>query len=647
LNSRETNQVKNLSTNPFPDRVSQADWLKLTALQNEHVNAIVTEFIRHCQPAKVTVISDAAEDIAYVRQLALNTREEEPLKIAGHTIHYDGYGDQARDKEHTRILVSDAHLMSERLNTLDRKKGLAEIFQLLEGIMVGKEMLVRFFCLGPLNSIFSIPALQITDSTYVAHSEDLLYRSGYREFQRLNGSDRFFHFVHSAGELDERNCSKNIAQRRIYIDLEANRVLSINNQYAGNSIGLKKLALRLAINRANHEDWLAEHMFILGVHPLRKKRTTYFTGAYPSACGKTSTAMLPGQTIIGDDIAYLRVAENGVCRAVNIESGIFGIITDVNPTDDPLIYNCLTTPRELIFSNVLVNDGRPYWIGMGSDPPDTGLNHSGEWYQGKKDAAGKEIPLAHKNARYTMRLSELDNLDPRADDPAGVPIDAIIYGGRDSDTNPPIIQSLDWNHGVFLGATLESETTAATLGQEGRRAFSPMANLDFIVVPLELYIKNHLQFGARLRKPPLVFATNYFLKDSSGKYLNQKIDKKVWVLWAEGRVHDEYGAIPTPVGFLPHYEDLQHLFTEVFDRNYSRSDYEAQFTLRIDKLLAKIDRLEPVYQSESAPAEFLQLFDRQRLALHQLHKKFGTIEISPFQLEISDNAIQPAKFFNP
>jgi phosphoenolpyruvate carboxykinase (GTP) len=632
INLTETESAP-IFTNPLPNVIGEVDWQKLLALGNRHVITIVTEYAELCRPEQVIVVSDTPEEIAAIRQMALETGAERKLAIAGHTIHYDGYYDQGRDKEHTRILISDKRLMNERINTLDRTAGLAEIHDLLDGIMIGRKMLVRFYCLGPLDSVFAIPALQITDSAYVAHCEDLLYRSGYREFQRLAGSEHFFLFIHSAGELDERGCTKNIDKRRIYVDLDANRVFSVNNQYAGNSVGLKKLALRLAINKASREGWLAEHMFIMGVHPLEKERTTYFTGAFPSACGKTSTAMLPGQTIVGDDIAYLRISDEGLCRAVNIESGIFGIIADVNPVDDALIYRCLTTPRELIFSNVLVNDNKPYWLGMGCETPSSGHNHSGEWYRGKQDSNGKEIPLAHKNARYTMRLSELGNLDPRANDPAGVPVSAIIYGGRDSDTNPPIIQALDWNQGVFLGATLESESTAATLGQEGRRTFSPMANLDFIVIPLGIYIENHLKFGSRLRKPPLVFATNYFLKDAAGNYLNEKTAKKIWVLWAEGRVHAEYAAIPTPIGWLPQYEDLRNLFRTVFMRDYSRSEYEQQFTLRIDKLLRKLERLAPIYQAEAVPVEFLRQFDRQMTALKELQKQFGTTEISPLQLQ--------------
>ena len=173
--------------------------------------------------------------------------------------------------------------------------------------MRNHECIVRFFCLGPKNSDFSILALQLTDSFYVGHSEDLLYRPGYEEFKRLDGTENFFYFIHSTGELaGEPPVTKNLDNRRIYIDLQEKRVLSVNNMYAGNSLGLKKLALRLAIFKANNEDWLTEHMFIMGIKPEGKNRISYFTGAFPSACGKTSTAMVPGQTIVGDDIAYLR-----------------------------------------------------------------------------------------------------------------------------------------------------------------------------------------------------------------------------------------------------------------------------------------------------------------------------------------------------
>ncbi|MDP2749870.1 MAG: phosphoenolpyruvate carboxykinase (GTP) [Nanoarchaeota archaeon] len=604
---------------------------KLEALKNPHVLQIVEKYIKICKPKKAIVFSDSKEDIAGIRKLSVEKGEEIALNTKGHTIHFDGISDLARATKDTKILLPKGKKLSRGINSMDREEGLKEVLGLMDGIMKGKDMLICFFCLGPINSEFSIPALQITDSTYVAHSESILYRSGYGEFKRLKGKNKFFHFVHSAGELDENNMTKNLSKRRIYMDLEDNRVFTINNQYAGNSVGLKKLALRLAINKANKEDWLSEHMFVMGVRPEGKKRVTYFTGAFPSACGKTSTAMIPGQTIIGDDIAYLRAGKDGRAYAVNVEQGMFGIIQDINPQDDPVIHDVLTTPREIIFSNVLLVDGVPYWLNMGKDLPKKGINFSGEWYEGKKDSDGNLIDPASKNARYTVRISELSNADPKADDPKGVPVSGFIYGGRDSDTTVPVFESLSWSHGVYVGSVVESETTAAIIGQAGVRRHDPMANIDFMVVPLGTYIKNHLAFGERLDKPPRIFHTNYFLKNN-GKFLNTKLDKKVWLMWMEGRAHNEFGAIETPVGLIPKYEDLKALFRQIFKRDYTKEEYVQQFSIRTDKLIDKLRRVRRIYShEEQLPPLFLQHMLQEERRLRETKEKYNKEVISPFE----------------
>ena len=608
--------------------MDKIDLQKLEELNNRHVIKVVEEAIQLCKPTKVTVITDSKENITHVRELALINSEETKLKMVGHTIHFDGYYDQGRDKTNTKYLLSKDVDWGIKPNSIEKEKGLKEIYSYLDGSMAGKEMLIRFFSLGPTNSIFSLKALQITDSAYVAHSEGLLYRQGYEEFKKLNGSSDFFFFLHSAGRL-ENGVSVDIDKRRIYIDLEENRVYSVNNQYAGNSLGLKKLAFRLAINKAQNEGWLAEHMFIMGVHGPGS-RVTYFTGAYPSACGKTSTAMIPGQTVVGDDIAYLKKI-NGVIRAVNMESGIFGIIHSVNSENDPVIYQALTTQGEVIFSNVLIREGVPYWGGMKKNIPNRGINFSGEWFKGKKDSQGKEIPCSHKNARYTLKLNELKNIDSKANDPGGVPVKAIFYGGRDSDTTIPIVESLTWAHGVFLGATVESETTAATLGARGVRKYNPMANLDFISVPLGTYIENHLKFTKDLKVIPKIYATNYFLKDETGKYLNGKMDKRVWLLWAEGRVYGEYEAIETPVGLIPKYEDLKTLFIRELNKDYTRVEYIQQFSLRITRYLEKMERMSKIFENIKMPAAFSEEFKAQTERLKLAKTKYGENIISPFK----------------
>jgi len=619
--------------------ITKVDFEKLYALNNSHVLRIINEFIDLCKPSKVTVISDSKEDIEYVRRKAIKIGEESELALEGHTVHYDGFftmtnHDQARDKENTQVLVPKEQLgIYPWINTMEREKGLREIFEFMDGIMEGHECLVRFFCLGPKKSEFSILALQLTDSFYVGHSEDLLYREGYEEFKRLNGSDNFFYFIHSSGELiGAPPVTKNLENRRIYVDLKGGRVLSVNNQYAGNSLGLKKLALRLGIFKANNEDWLTEHYFIMGLHPKGKNRITYACGAYPSACGKTSTAMLPGQTIVGDDIAYIKKWDDGYCHGVNIEHGIFGIIKDVNLNDDPEIFKALTAPRETIFSNVLIKNGTPYWLGDGRVPPEEGFNFSGEWYKGKKDENGVEVPLAHPNARYTIRISELINADPMLNEPNGVPIDLIFYGGRDSDTMPPVLESFDWEHGVFLGASIESETTSATLGQEGVRKMQPMANLDFLVVPLGKYLVNHQRFGQSLDFPPKVFAMNYFLKNKEGKYLNGILDKLVWVMWAELRVYGDVSAIETPIGYIPKFEDLEILFKRYLDKNYTEDDYIEQFSIRVKNLIEKLGRVEEMYRKEKdMPKFFWDILNEQRKKLNKIQEEKRDI-LSPKDL---------------
>jgi len=610
-------------------RLSEENRRKIEELKNPKVMEYLNEAIELCKPAKVTVITDSEEDIAYIKELSLKNGEEAKLAMEGHTIHFDGIYDQGRDKKNTKYLVAEKVNWGMEVNAIPHDEGVAEIRGIMDGIMEGKEMIVAFFSLGPTNSPFSICAMQITDSAYVVHSEQILYRPGYEEFMRMNGSPDFFFFLHSAGKL-ENGKTVNVDKRRIYIDLVENRVYTVNNQYAGNSVGLKKLAFRLAIQKANNSDWLAEHMFLMGVHG-KPGRVTYFAGAFPSACGKTSTAMIPGQTIVGDDIAYLKNID-GELRGVNVEKGIFGIIQDVNPVDDPLIYEALTTPREVIFSNVLINNGVPYWLGMGKEAPDEGENFSGHWYKGKKDKDGKEINYAHKNARYTIALHELKNADEKIDDPNGVNVKAIVYGGRDSDTTVPIAESLNWSHGVFVGATVESETTAATIGAEGVRHHDPMANLDFVTVPLGKYVENHLKFGSNLKKPPTVYATNYFLKDENGKYMNSKLDKKVWILWADGRVNGDYDAIETPVGRIPIYEDLKELFKKHLNYDYTLEEYTKQFSIRAEKYLEKMERMKEIFSKIEMPEEFMNEMNAQVQRLEKAMKEHGKV-ISPLKFK--------------
>jgi phosphoenolpyruvate carboxykinase (GTP) len=615
--NRKINQI-------LRNRLDGNEYEKLLKIKNPKLHEFLAVFLELLNPSKVFVCTDSEEDINFIREEALRNREEGKLSLNGHTIHFDGYYDQARDKERTKFLVPKGKDLGPHIPSMDREEGLKEIQGIMKNIMRSHTLYVLFFCLGPTRSEFSIPSVQLTDSSYVAHSEFLLYRKGYEEFKR-SGGKRFLKFVHSEGELDEDKTSRNIDKRRIYIDLENGIVYSANTQYGGNTIGLKKLAMRLAINRASLEGWLTEHMFLMGVRGP-KGRKTYFTGAFPSLCGKTSTSMVPGETIVGDDISYLRKINHEI-RAVNVEKGMFGIIMGVNSKDDPIIWKVLHAPGETIFSNVLVTeDGNVHWIGMNDKIPARGINHSGEWEKGKKDKEGNEIPPSHPNARFTLDLRLLENLDPELDNPGGVKIGGIIYGGRDSDTWVPVKESLDWKHGVItIGASLESETTAATLGKTGIRKYNPMANLDFLSIPVGKYVQHHLNFAKDVKTPPKIFAVNYFLKDSKGQFLNEKTDKHVWLKWMELRSRGEAGAIRTPTGLIPKYGDLRKLFKQVLGKDYSREEYAEQFRIRARENLEKIGRITNVYRAEvrDTPAIVFKVLEEQKKRLEDARKKFG------------------------
>jgi len=609
-------------------RLGSESLRKLMALNNGPLNEVIADAILQFQPASVFVSSGSPEDLHRVRVQAIRRGEEKPLILRGHTVHYDGYEDQGRDPVNTKFLVPHGVSLGPALNSVDRDEGIAEIDQVMNGIMRDKEMVVSFYSLGPLGTEFAVPCVQITDSYYVTHSEDILYRQGYELFTEETGQGWFFSFLHSAGAL-KNGVSRDVDLRRMFIDLEKNSVYSANTQYAGNTVAAKKLAHRLAIRKAAEEDWLAEHFLVTGVPSYEGNKTTYIAGAFPSWCGKTSTAML--FDVVGDDLAHVR-KKDGKAYAANVEKGMFGVIKDVNPEDDPYIHEILVNPGEIIFSNVLDVEGRPYWQGMGDvHIPLKGDNHSGRWWKGKKDKKGKLIPISHDNARFCVGLEGLKNYDGAQ----VVDLSGIIYGGRNSRRPVPVSQLYGWVHGVFYGASIESEPTAATVGQAGSQIIiNPMANKEFLSVPIGEYLENHIKFGRDLTDPPKIFYVNYFLRGPSGEFTNTKMDKKVWIRWIERRIGGKIGAYATPTGFIPKYEDLVVLFEKELAASYSKEDYELQFTTRGPELLEKLDIAERFFRKETSrvPKEIFQMIDIQRKLLLEVQKTYGD-DVSPFRFK--------------
>ncbi|MDG6927540.1 MAG: phosphoenolpyruvate carboxykinase (GTP) [Nitrososphaerota archaeon] len=594
---------------------------KLAKIHDTSIVDWIARFNDLCSPSRIFINSGTEADVKYIKNKALAEDEELPTKYVYQTVHFDGIKDQARDRNHTYIAAETR--IDGIKNYVEKKRAVDEVLTIMRGIMKGKEMLVGFYALGPKNSDFSIPAVQITDSSYVMHSEELLYRNAYDLFLRPMKSRPFF-FVHSEGEL-ENNVSKNVEQRRVLIDVDDEVSYSVNTQYAGNTVGLKKLALRLGIKRGVREGFLMEHMLLVGIN--NNERRGYFTGAYPSLCGKTSTAMMLGESLIGDDIAILKNV-NGEVRAVNTDRGVFGVIDGINSKDDPIIWDVLHSHTEVIYSNVLITpEGEARWNGDGLGEPDEGKNFAGTWHKG--------MPLSNPNARFTVSLKGFPNLDPAYDDPAGVPVKGIVYGGRDYDTWVPVQESFNWNHGAIVyGASIESQSTAATIGATDVREFNPMAIFDFLSVNIGDYLKHYMDFGAALKTPPRIFAVNYFLKDSSGEFLTEKTDKRIWFKWMEMRASGDVTALEAPTGYIPSYESLSRLFDKVLNKSYSRELYIKQFSIRVDNNLRKIKRVISYYRNyETIPAGVFQILSEQETRLTDALAQYGSV-INPELLTI-------------
>ncbi|WP_276814614.1 phosphoenolpyruvate carboxykinase (GTP) [Desulfurococcus amylolyticus] len=606
---------------------------RISRINNRKLIEWITEVAELLEPSSIFVNTGTKEDLEYIRRWAIEKGEEIPSKYNPlHTVHFDGVFDLARDRENTRILTVGGTSIS-MINTRDREEGLRELREIYKGIMKGKEMYIGFYCFGPKDSSFTLYGVQVTDSAYVMHSENILYRVCYDVFVEKGESLRYMRFLHSTGELNEYGWSKNVSKRRIYVDLLENMTYSVNTQYAGNTVGLKKLSLRLCVYQGYREGWLCEHMFIVGVKGPGD-RVSYFTGAFPAGCGKTSTALI-ADTVVGDDLAIIRNV-NGEARGVNPEVGMFGIIDGVNPVDDPEIYRILTSrDTEVIFANVLLTeDGEVWWNGKTSEPR-KGINYAGEWWPGKLDEKGKPVPPSHPNARFTTSIFYLSKVDPRINDPMGVPVHGMIFGGRDSDTWVPVEEAFNWVHGIVTkAASLESERTTAVLGKAGEREFNPFAILDFLSISPGDFINLHFKFGEELTREPRIYGVNYFLRDDKGRYLTEKVDKRVWLKWMELRANNDVDVLETPTGFIPLYDDLAELFRRELNKEFPVELYEKLFTIRVGKHLEKAERIYRIYYEKTpeTPRLFFDTLLEHKRRLKQALDKYGSL-IPPSKLD--------------
>jgi phosphoenolpyruvate carboxykinase (GTP) len=608
---------------------------KLARISNPEALLKIANAIAMCRPERVFIVSGSPEDAARCREMSLAGGEETPLAMKGHTIHFDLPEDQGRMVDQTFYIANEDEEVSVLAKKMIRPEALAYIKETMGGIMKGMTMFAGFYNRGPIGAKAAIPGLMISSSAYVLHSANILYRNVFEKFDaEAQRAEVFFTNVHSQGT----NRSEDIPKARIFMDRSWFTTFSMYCTYAGNTLMLKKGNHRFAVDLCTYyrrERELSEHMFITGLTGPGGRKS-FFAGAAPSGCGKTTTAMV-GNYYVGDDLAQMWIAEDGTLRAVNPEIGIFGIVEDLNKEGDPYLYRCMREEgTEAIWSNVLVDDkGVPHWSGSGEEPPKAGKNFQGEWRQGKTDKNGKPVPISNPNARITLSNEAIGNYSKEhGTDPAGVPIKVITYSGRDSDTMPPVWVAKNPDHGVVIGASILSAATATEVGAKGVNR-QPWANSPFIPCPLGDYMEaqfrffNSKKFSEQGR--PLIAGLNYFLLDCERggdlkKLLGEKRDVKVWLSWLERMAHHEVRAIETPIGFIPRYGDLKALFKELINKEYPEDLYVKQFSFYIDNMVTRIQIQEDAYGKEKKlPARVLEVYQEQKKGLLALKEKFGPV----------------------
>jgi phosphoenolpyruvate carboxykinase (GTP) len=616
----------------FESRCDQETVAKLGGIANEKALLKIANSISMTDPDAVFVNTGSDADLRTVREMSLEKGEERPLAMKDHTIHFDLAQEQARIIDRTFYIVNEGETVSVLAKEILRDEAHEYVKTHMTGIGQGKTLLVGFFSRGPTGAPAAIPALEITTSTYVMHSADILYRHVYDRFdEEVRRAGLFFTNVHSEGP----NRPEDLPNARVFMDRSWLTTFSMFCTYAGNTLLLKKGNHRFAVDLATYyrrEQELSEHMFITGLRGP-DGRKTFFSGAAPSGCGKTTTAMV-GTEFVGDDLAQLWIAEDGTLRAINPEKGIFGIVQDVNRESDPYLMQALREEgAEVIWTNVLIDeDGVPYWTGCGEETPKRGVNFQGEWWEGKMDENGKPIPLSNPNARCTVDNRFIGNYsEAAAEDPCGVEIKVITYSGRDSDTMPPVWVARTPDHGVVIGASVLSAATATEVGAKGVRR-QPWANEPFIPGPLADYMDAQFAFfnSDKLRGKPIMAGLNYFLTHRArggerDELLGEKRDVKVWLGWLERRAHGDVEAIETPIGFIPRYQDLKELFSQIGKR-YPKELYDKQFAFYVDNIVARIDLQEEAYrQGNNTPPRLFEIYEEQRKGLEALKAKYGSI----------------------
>ncbi len=507
------------------------------------------------QAAKLTkpkrVVYCDGSEAEYQRMIAEMLRSGNSLTLNEKTfpnchLHRSSPNDVARTEHLTFICSPEKEEAGPTNNWMEPAAAKHKVGALLDGAMSGRTMYVVPYVMGPVSSPISKVGVEVTDSPYVVASMKIMSRMGKVAMERLGTSGEFVPGLHSLGDLDP--------SRRFIVHFPQEKLIwSVGSGYGGNALlGKKCFALRIASVMAREQGWMAEHMLILGLESPGGK-VTYMGAAFPSACGKTNLAMmvsaLEGQGYrvwtVGDDIAWMKIGEDGYLHAINPEAGFFGVAPGTGMKTNQNVMGALR--KNTLFTNVaMTSDSEPWWEGIGSDAPSRLIDWKGEAWDPSKGAA------AHPNARYTVPAQQSPSISPKWNAPEGVPISAFIFGGRRARVAPLVYESFDWQHGVFVGATMASETTAAATGDVGITRRDPMAMLPFCGYNMADYFAHWLEMGKKIPKPPKIFHVNWFRKNADGKFLWPGYGENVRVLkWILERVEGRGAAQETPIGYVP------------------------------------------------------------------------------------------------